>query len=191
MIEFSTYGAIVAGCWVFFWFFWLISAFFAKRSVRRAPWWKGAGLRLLILIAAIAVFHDSKTRLAFWRALYSVTPRAEPLGAAMCVCGILFAVWARVNIGRNWGQPMSLKEQPELVATGPYAYVRHPIYSGILLALLGTALVGSGVCFLLFIFFFIYLIYSAKTEERLLLQQFPDSYPEYMKRTKMLIPFVL
>ena len=84
--------------------------------------------------------------------------------------------------------PMSTKENPELVTTGPYAFVRHPIYTGILLAMLGTA-IGENVSWLLpLLLFGGYFIYSARREEELMLRQFPEQYPAYMRRTNMLVP---
>jgi protein-S-isoprenylcysteine O-methyltransferase Ste14 len=87
--------------------------------------------------------------------------------------------------------PMSRKENPELVSTGPYALVRHPIYTGILLAMLGST-IGQSIFWLLpFILFGAYFIYSARREEKLLTEQFPEQYPAYMHKTKMLVPFLL
>jgi protein-S-isoprenylcysteine O-methyltransferase Ste14 len=85
---------------------------------------------------------------------------------------------------------MSLKEGHELVTTGPYHYVRHPIYTGILLALVGTGFVAGMVWFLLFVITCPCLVYSARTEERLMIQQFPDAYPEYRETTRALIPYL-
>jgi protein-S-isoprenylcysteine O-methyltransferase Ste14 len=83
------------------------------------------------------------------------------------------------------------EETAELVTTGPYAYVRHPIYSGMLLAMLGSA-IGQSVLWLLPLSMYgPQFIFSARREERLLLEQFPERYGAYMKHTKMLLPFVL
>jgi len=105
--------------------------------------------------------------------------------------GLAFAVWARRHIGKNWGMPMTSKEHPELVTTGPYALVRHPIYSGILLALLGSSLTTGVFDLALLVIFGVYFLYCAYVEEALMSKEFPDRYPEYKKRTKFLIPFVL
>jgi len=112
------------------------------------------------------------------------------MGVILCAAGIAFAIWARRHIGRNWGMPMSLQEDHELVTTGPYARVRHPIYSGMLLAMVGSMLAEGAGWLPPFLIFFVYFIYSAKTEEKLMVQQFPNEYPAYKERTKMLIPFV-
>ena len=86
---------------------------------------------------------------------------------------------------------MSLREKPELITSGPYQFVRHPIYSGFLLAMFGTGLADGTTWLLILIVMGIYFIYSAKTEEKMMLKEFPEKYPAYMKKTKMLIPFVL
>jgi len=108
----------------------------------------------------------------------------------MFLIGLLTAIWARLNLGKNWGTPMSQKQDPELVTSGPYNYIRHPIYSGILLASLGTAIASTVYLFIIFIIIAVYFIFSAVTEERLMTKEFPKVYPDYKARTKMLIPFI-
>lgn len=112
------------------------------------------------------------------------------VGVWLCVAGIGFAVWARVYLGRNWGMPMSLRQGHELVTSGPYAYVRHPIYTGLMLAMIGSAVTEGLLWLLLFAFYFAYFLVGARTEEKMMVAQFPDAYPAYRRRTKMLIPFV-
>jgi protein-S-isoprenylcysteine O-methyltransferase Ste14 len=113
------------------------------------------------------------------------------LRVALLLLGLALAVWARLYIGRNWGAPMSHKDEPELVTTGPYRRIRHPIYTGLILAVLGTALAttlyGLIVAAVLGGFF----VYSATREEAYLTEQFQDTYRAYKHSTKMLIPFVL
>jgi protein-S-isoprenylcysteine O-methyltransferase Ste14 len=113
------------------------------------------------------------------------------IGLTLCAIGIAIAIWARLCIGRNWGLPMSLREAHELVTTGPYAFVRHPIYTGILLALAGTALTVGHWSIALFPLYLAYFIYAATMEERTMREQFPTQYPVYARRTKMLLPFVV
>jgi len=95
-----------------------------------------------------------------------------------------------MHIGRNWGTPMSEKDEPELVTTGPYHLVRHPIYSGILLAGVGTAVALSWLWLPAVLLAGIYFVYSATIEERFLAVQFPNDYPSYKRSTKMLVPLV-
>ena len=107
------------------------------------------------------------------------------------MAGLALAIWARLIIGRNWGMPTTQRAEPELVTAGPYAVVRHPIYSGILLALVGTALVISLIGLAIALIVGSYFVWAARIEERNLTATFPSAYPAYMARTKMLIPFVL
>jgi protein-S-isoprenylcysteine O-methyltransferase Ste14 len=96
-----------------------------------------------------------------------------------------------VHIGRNWGTPMTQKNDPELVTSGPYRLVRHPIYSGILSAGVGTAVALSWIGLTAIALIGIYFLYSARVEERYMDTRFPDAYPAYKRSTKMLVPFVL
>lgn len=113
------------------------------------------------------------------------------IGQAMLFLGLALSIWARIHMGRDWGMPMSVKSEPVLVTSGPYRRVRHPIYSGILLASLGTAIAVSWVWLYAVVWGGVYFLYSAVIEERNLLIQFPTTYPEYRRTTKMLIPFIL
>jgi protein-S-isoprenylcysteine O-methyltransferase Ste14 len=182
--------------WISFVAYWFISARYTKKTVKRPTWWGGTAVRTAIFILAFLVLRWS----LFWHpfghliskfAAVVSSPVTRCAGATVFVLGMAFAVWARVHLGRNWGQPMTLREGHELVTTGPYAYVRHPIYTGIIFALFGTALAESVLLLVPFIALFIFYVLSAATEEKHMLRQFPDEYPKYKKRTKMLIPFVL
>jgi protein-S-isoprenylcysteine O-methyltransferase Ste14 len=170
--------------WAAFWLYWILAAFSTKRG--RIAWSRELRIRLVIVALAILLI-----RLGAFRS-HGVTadPWREAIGLVLFALGLGLAVWARVHIGRNWGTPMTQKAEPELVTSGPYRLVRHPIYSGILAAGLGTAVgvswlwlapVGLGA---------IYFLYAATVEERYLAEQFPDAYPVYRHSTKMLVPFV-
>jgi protein-S-isoprenylcysteine O-methyltransferase Ste14 len=115
----------------------------------------------------------------------------EIVGVAVFLSGITLAVWARIYLGRNWGMPMTEKAEPELVTSGPYHFIRHPIYSGILLGMLGTALATNIYWLIALALVGAYFIYSATVEEKLMTTNFPTQYPSYKVHTKMLIPFVL
>jgi protein-S-isoprenylcysteine O-methyltransferase Ste14 len=105
--------------------------------------------------------------------------------------GLALAIWARVYLGRNWGMPMSQKADPELVTAGPYSSIRHPIYSGIILAMIGMTIAVSLYWLVAVVAIGAYFLYSAIVEERSMARLFPDSYPEYKRSTKMLIPFII
>lgn len=186
---------IIPVSWLCLIAYWFISAIFTKRTVARGPRWGGALGRAAIVIVVVLIVRQPSV----WRHLRHVIGRHEgalgsPViqagGIVLCLLGMAFAVWARIHLGRNWGQPMSLREGHELVTSGPYALVRHPIYTGVSAALLGTALAQNVLWFAPFAILWAYYLVSAFYEEKLMLRQFPDQYPEYKKRTKMLIPFV-
>jgi protein-S-isoprenylcysteine O-methyltransferase Ste14 len=169
--------------WIVFWVYWLTSAFGAKEgtaSRRRIPL---NGLSALSVIILLRVFRGGSL------AVHS--PVLGAIGAVVFACGIALAIWARVYLGRNWGMPMTQKAEPELVTAGPYRYVRHPIYSGLLAAVLGTALATNLIGLIIVAILGAYFYYSASVEEKNLIAAFPTDYPAYRSRTKMLVPFVL
>ncbi|HEY7378976.1 MAG TPA: isoprenylcysteine carboxylmethyltransferase family protein [Steroidobacteraceae bacterium] len=113
------------------------------------------------------------------------------IGAALVALGLGFAVWARVHLGTNWSAVVTLKEGHVLVRTGPYRWVRHPIYTGLLVALLGTALSRNDWCALLgFAIVTAALIRKLSIEERWMLGAFQDEYARYKAQVAALIPFV-
>jgi protein-S-isoprenylcysteine O-methyltransferase Ste14 len=170
--------------WAAFWLYWLVAAFSMKRG--RVSWSHEGRIRVVIIVLAVVL-----VRLGVFRGHRATTdPWREGIGLALFGVGLAFAVWARVHIGRNWGTPMTQKDEPELVTSGPYRLVRHPIYSGIIVAGIGTALALSWFWLAPVGLAGIYFIYSATVEERYLAEQFPDSYPAYKRSTKMLVPFV-
>lgn len=185
----------ILAAWVIFWVYWFISATQSKRNVG-SSFGGYPGMRLLIVLLALFLLRISLKGSGMSQHMLSHNSASEGslalaiIGTILVVIGLLFSVWARMHIGRNWGMPMSQKQDPELVTSGPYRYVRHPIYSGMLLALLGTAL-GAGLYWLIILLFIgVYFIFSAYKEEKYLIRQFGKRYKTYMKTSKMLIPFV-
>jgi protein-S-isoprenylcysteine O-methyltransferase Ste14 len=175
----------VGALWVAFWLYWLAAAVTAKRSVARSP--QGFLIRLVIVGVVFAILRVSGLRA---EATFGRSPFLEAVGLALLVAGLGVAVWARVNLGRNWGTPMSEKVDAELVTTGPYRLVRHPIYSGLIIALIGTALTVAPILLLGVALLCGYFVWSATAEERTMLRLFPDRYGSYQQRTRMLVPFL-
>lgn len=173
--------------WVIFWVGWLIAAFTAKASRDSGPSLYAA-VRIGLIVVLAFLLRRSWSGPGH-RALSD--PALAGLGLALWAAGLGLAVWARLYIGRNWGMPMTKREKPDLVTTGPYRYVRHPIYSGIILATLGTALATTPYALIVVALLGGVFIFSATREERFLTAEFPDAYPEYRAHSKMLIPFVL
>jgi protein-S-isoprenylcysteine O-methyltransferase Ste14 len=173
----------IAVAWIVFWVYWLVSAVGVKEgrgSRRRIPL---TGLTVLSVVLLVRVFRGGSL------AVHS--PVLGAIGAVVFASGIALAIWARVHLGRNWGMPMSQKAEPELVTSGPYRFVRHPIYTGLLTGLLGTALATNLLGLIVVAVLGGYFYYSASVEEKNLTATFPTAYPAYRSRTKMLVPFVL
>jgi protein-S-isoprenylcysteine O-methyltransferase Ste14 len=170
--------------WAAFWLYWILAALSMKSG--RVQW--ARELRIRVVIVAVAVLL---VRLGAFRGYGGKTdPWLAAVGLALFALGLGFAVWARVHLGRNWGTPMAQKDEPELVTSGPYRLVRHPIYSGILVAGIGTAVALSWLWLTAVALAGIYFVYSATVEERYLTEQFPHDYPRYKRSTRMLVPFV-
>lgn len=169
--------------WIVFGIYWFVSALSAKKgkgSRRRIPLNGVTALAVVLLL-----------RFLGGGSLAVHSPVLGAVGVALCVAGLAVAVWARVHLGPNWGMPMTQKAEPELVTSGPYGLVRHPIYSGLLVAVLGTALVTNLLGLAIVALMTGYFYYCASVEEKNLTATFPIAYPEYRSRTKMLIPYVL
>ncbi len=179
----SALNVAIAVVWAVFWLYWLASAIGVKQGTRA---WRARPVAVIIVVLAAVVVRLLKPS--------SVSVHSSVLEAAgviLLLTGLGLAVWARLQLGRNWGPPMTKKDEPELVTSGPYRFVRHPIYSGILLGVLGTALATNIAWLVVFAVIGAYFFYSAWTEEKLMTAAFPAAYPTYRARTKMLIPFVL
>jgi protein-S-isoprenylcysteine O-methyltransferase Ste14 len=189
----TIYTRLITVFWLVFIVYWAISAITAKRSFGQRAWRKEIGLRLLVIVSVLIALHFPGVRHALRNAqAHAASSMLMGLiGGVFCAFGLGLAIVARAYLGRNWGMPMSRKEHPELVTNGPYAFVRHPIYTGMLFAMFGSAMGASIFWVLPLILFGSYFIYSARREEKLMIEQFPEQYPAYMKRTKMLLPFVL
>lgn len=171
--------------WLLFWLYWLASAFSRKRA--KVAWTRELVIRIVLggvvaFLAQVGALQGHEVRHGPWQII---------VGLALLLLGQGFAIWARVNIGQDWGSPMSTKEDPDLVTSGPYALVRHPIYSGIVLALVGTATALNWTWLYAAGLVAIYFTYSASVEERYLTRCFPESYPSYKRMTKRFIPLVL
>ena len=198
-----TYGTVILASWIAFIVVWGIGAFNVKRDIKSggltALWMRSFLLRLVSVVIILFVAARVATgtahfaagdALVFHTVLFTPPAVLGWVAAVLTVLGILFAIWARVHLGRNWSAAPAVKEKHELVTSGPYAYVRHPIYTGILLAAFGAALSGSA--FAIGIFIIVCFVFSRRIgkEERIMLELFSDTYPQYQARTKRLVPLV-
>jgi protein-S-isoprenylcysteine O-methyltransferase Ste14 len=191
----TIYGWLIFALWLTLVAYWSLSASAVNRSIgSRWIWWREIAIRLgffalVVLTLRVAVLGHALPNAPLYALNTSMLMGL--IGFVLSLLGIGLAILARACLIRSWGRSMSNKENPELVTTGPYTLVRHPIYGGMLLAILGSA-IGQSVFWLLpLIVYGPYFIRSARREENVLIERFPERYRAYMKQTKMLLPFVL
>lgn len=177
---------IVRGVWLVLALLWLVARFNTKPTeVRQSR--LGLAVYALLLVVAFALLAGALPA----DDVRVLRRRPELTGLAMVIAGAGLAVWSRLVLARNWSGAVELKVGHELVQRGPYRFVRHPIYTGLLLMFLGTALVrGTALAFVGVGLFFVLHVWKLRAEESLLAQQFPESFPAYKARTKALVPFV-
>jgi protein-S-isoprenylcysteine O-methyltransferase Ste14 len=168
--------------------FWIYNAFSVKRTASYGGGWAMRIAAVVILLAALYIDRNvGFVNVQLWNRTMGTSLIADIL----TFCGLIVMLRARVALGRNWSANVTLKEGHQLVQTGPYKYIRHPIYSGLLLMLLGLAIyAGSFVWAVLFLLFCVGAYYKARKEEDFLATSFPLEYGKYRKRTKALVPFV-
>src|SRR5262249_53924001 len=158
---------IIFACWFVFAGAWTLAAFSTKRTVEKETSPGRFVYAIFLVIGAYFLFHQGAVP-PLSRTLIPFGLPEKVLGALLCVLGLGIALWARFTLGRNWSGRVTLKEDHELIQRGPYAFVRHPIYTGLLLMVLASALAGmtlGGV--LAFVLFAIGLFIKLRKEEAL------------------------
>jgi protein-S-isoprenylcysteine O-methyltransferase Ste14 len=184
-------NTLIIVLWVIWLIVWTAAAFFVKRTQHKEP--LGAILyeRVPVVMGFLLLVLPRWLPLALTHRVISEGP-ALALGAlALVMAGMLFAYWARVHLGRNWSGEVMVKVGHTLITSGPYRWVRHPIYGGMTLALVGTALATGapygfiGSALILFGF-----LIRLRLEEALMRETFPDEYDHYSRHTARLIPGV-
>jgi protein-S-isoprenylcysteine O-methyltransferase Ste14 len=184
--------SVIRACWIIFVVVWLLGAISTKRTIYRESSAERARYWLVLVIGYFLVIKSSSLPSPFDRLLVPHTTSSAWIGAVLSVSGLVFAIWARVILGRNWSGVITLKEGHELIERGPYRIVRHPIYTGILAMFAGTAIaIGyfGGFVGLLLVFVSFWL--KLKREEDLMLKHFPAKYAAYQGRVKRIIPFLI
>ena len=183
---------IISVCWALFAVIWLLAAFATKQTV-----YKESGLQRLRYIIPLLLgwFLLAKGHRLSDPLNHRVIPHLDALawiGAVLCIAGLIFCVWARFTLGRNWSGIVTLKGGHKLITSGPYAFVRHPIYTGLLTMCVATMIVlGHIAAIIAMPFVIVSLWVKLRSEENLMLENFPAGYEAYSRRVKRLIPFVL
>ena len=170
---------------------WLAGAAFTKRTLRAQP------MRARAFYGLLVIFGFGLLN-AHWFQVGWLGMRFIPdtrflvfTGLALSIAGCLFAIWARLTLGSNWSGRPTVKMGHELVTDGPYSLARHPIYTGIFVAVIGNALAyGEWRCLLAVVVLFVAFMVKMGQEERLMMQTFPQAYSAYRERVKALIPGV-
>ena len=185
LISWNTVGAL----WLIFCLYWVIGALRVKRTQQMEPAGRRFGTVAVLAVAAILLFARHVNLGVLDRRFIPNNEAIKGASIVLVAIGVAIAIWARRHIGQFWSSRVALKEDHQLIQTGPYARVRHPIYSGMLLAMIGTGLFLGEWRALVGVF----LVFGAhwrkaQREEKLLAGQFGTAYEEYCGRTGSLIP---
>jgi protein-S-isoprenylcysteine O-methyltransferase Ste14 len=188
MQPLSTWHAVTFA-WLVFLLYWAISAAGTKPTLKRESTWGRAPQMFLVVLGAVLLF-DTDVQIAILNRRF--VPREAVIrdaGAALTWLGILFAIWARYHIGQFWSGRVTLKEDHQLIRSGPYARVRHPIYTGLAVAMFGTAfVVGEWRALLGASLVLTAHVLKARKEESWLTERFGAAYENYRRETGFLLP---
>jgi protein-S-isoprenylcysteine O-methyltransferase Ste14 len=176
------------------WIAWLVYWWISARDVKVTRWREPLGSQLLhrmpMILAALVLAAPRLLPLALRRRILPAGALVPTLGVVLIAVGLGFSVWARRHLGRNWSSRVVVKEDHALIRTGPYSRLRHPIYTGLLLAFLGTAMIiGEVRAFLAFVLLLISFAIKSQAEEARMREAFPE-YEQYRRETAALIPYV-
>ena len=178
--------------WIAYLIYWQVSSQHVKAAERREPGLSRL-VRLVSLLAAVGLLTLPGFLFPLLnRRFLPVSPWWFWSAAVITAAGLLFSVWARRRLGKNWSQAVTLKEDHELITSGPYALVRHPIYTGLLTALLGSAIARGEWRGLLAVALVLIPLWRKLTlEENWMRSRFGDSYEAYARRVSRLVPFII
>lgn len=185
-------GIMLGTEWVVTAVFWLLTAFSQKRAVLKENNSHAARHGALALIAFTLLFSRRLSLGLLGEPVLPAMKSAAWIGFAIANVGFIVTFWARIVLGGEWSSQVALKVGHRLIQVGPYRLVRHPIYSGLLFAMLGTAITGNQVrMYLALPFAFAAFWYKLRLEETLLMHAMGDRYRVYREHTRALIPGLL
>ena len=185
------YRYLILFMWLVWAAYWWLAAYGAKSTDRREP----PASRLLhvlpLLLSGWLLWAERVPGTFLNERLFPWAPWTFWAGALLTAAGLCFAIWARVHLGRNWSGTVTIKQDHELIVSGPYAIVRHPIYTGLLLALIGTAMArGQWRGLFAVLIAWAALWRKLRVEERWMTERFGQQYEVYSRRVPALLPFV-
>jgi len=185
----TTWRHLIEGPWIVFVAYWALGALKTRRTERKEPFASRYGVLFLEVLGFVLLFRDEADIGILGQ---RVIPRTYPLavtGVVLTWAGIALALWARWHLGQYWSARITIKEDHKLIRTGPYARLRHPIYSGLDLAAIGSALAIDrwrcvvGVCLIILGYWI-----KARREEAMLTAQFGTDFHEHCQHTGFLFP---
>lgn len=186
----AIYRQVVGLLWFAWAVYWMTSSLRIKAAVRRESLVSRLAHVIPLVVGGVLIgWRDMPWRDLNLR-LWPHSLLAYGIGLALLVAGLAFAVWARVHLGRNWSGSVTVKEGHELIRSGPYACVRHPIYTGLITAVLGTAIIsGTLRAALGLVIITVSLLRKLRTEEAFMRDTFPGEYQRYCAQVPALVPF--
>ena len=189
MIDFADW--LIPGLWLLWGLYWWQASYGVKRAVRQESFLSRAAHFVPLIVAGVLLGLKS---VPGWLGERWIARSWElyEAGVALVVMGLLFSVWARIVLGGNWSGSVTLKQHHEIVRTGPYRWIRHPIYTGLVLAFLGSAVARGewrGVLALALVVAALWRKW--RLEERWLAESFGSAYADYRRSTWALIPFIV
>ena len=185
-------GFITLICWLLWVGYWKVAARNVKPTTEQGSLQSRAGY-LLLMVAAFAFVVANLNSLTWlgW-AVIPYSQVAAAIGMVLAIMGTTFTIWARRVLATNWSADVAFKQGHELITSGPYHLVRHPIYTGLMLLIIGTAIVQSNWLSLVAIpLAFASFWIKLGQEEAVMTKHFPKDYPAYRAHTKRLVPFIL
>jgi protein-S-isoprenylcysteine O-methyltransferase Ste14 len=189
---FLVYRYLFAAMWIGYFGYWQVKAANSKASERTEPT-ESRLTRLILVICSFVLLGFPSVPIPYLnRRFLPRTLWCFWVGAALTAAGLLFAIWARRHLGTNWSREVTVKQGHELITTGPYALVRHPIYTGLLLAIIGTAVAGGkwrGLVAVLLVLIAIWR--KLKLEEKWMSERFGETYQAYARRVAALVPHLI
>jgi protein-S-isoprenylcysteine O-methyltransferase Ste14 len=184
-------NTLIVALWIVWLVVWTAAAFFVKRTRRREPLRAMLFERVPVVVGMLVLIRPHWLPPALSRRFIVETPGIALVALLLVIAGMSFAYWARVHLGRNWSGEVMVKVGHTLITSGPYRSVRHPIYSGMTLALLGTALAtGAPYGFIALALILFGFLVRVRLEEALMRETFPGEYDDYSRHTARLIPGV-
>jgi protein-S-isoprenylcysteine O-methyltransferase Ste14 len=180
---------ICGRAWAIWALYWLAMSVFSKRTRRRETSWQRLEHIIPAVIGFMLLFNDDFRWPLLARIVFPDVPALMLLCVILTILGLLFSVWARVALGTNWSGSVTIKADHQLIRRGPYRFIRHPIYTGMLTALLATAVTQQLVSGLLGFAIILFALYrKALREESFLSQEFGDAFADHRQHAGMFLP---